>query len=100
MGSNDNDVLKMAGIQKKLAIMYVANGDYEKSITCYEDALTIEKEKLGNDHNHVANTYNKLGIVYGIIGRYGKAIRCYNESLRITQLHLGENDPLVAEILY
>jgi len=52
-------------------------------IQCIEEALSLQKEKLGNDHPSVTRTLHSLALEYKVRGRYDKAIFNLKEALEL-----------------
>ena len=64
----------MAEIQKlEMASTAEKQGRYDEALEAYEDALRIQRAKLGDDHPDVAATRNNLGLVYYSQGRHAEA---------------------------
>jgi tetratricopeptide (TPR) repeat protein len=83
----------------ELALLYVAQGLYEKAEPRYLRALTILEKKLGADHPDVATTLNNLAGLYQVQGLYEKAEPHYVRALAILEKKLGADHPSVANSL-
>lgn len=75
-------------------------GNWEDALMCWENALEIRTQVLGEDHVDVANTYNNMGIAYGRIGQISQALSFLENALDIRTKHYGENHPQVAATLH
>ena len=69
---------------------------YEKALACFEEALSIREQVLGENHPDTARTCNMIGTVYKRLGDYPKALAFYERALRIKVEVLGENHPSTA----
>jgi len=74
-------------------------GDFQKAITCLEQALEIDKEIYGEKHPHVATMLNNLGGAWDSLGDSKKAIDHYEQALKIIREVYGEKHPHVATTL-
>ena len=79
-----------------LALVYKAQGEYEKAKLLYEKSLRIREKILGEEHLDTATSYNNLAGVYETQGEYEKAKLLYEKSLRIREKVLGEEHPSTA----
>jgi tetratricopeptide (TPR) repeat protein len=63
-------------------------GQWGKAVQCWENALDIRLQILGEYHPDVANTWNNLGIALGKMRDYHRAMMCLNQTLEIrTYIH-------------
>jgi len=62
--------------------MYTEN---DHIIECIEDALSIQKSKLGKDHPSVTRTLHSLALEYKARGRFDSAILLLKESLKLLE---------------
>ncbi len=53
-----------------MAILYKAQGEYQKAEPLYLEALNISKKILGDEHPDTASSYNNLAILYKAQGEY------------------------------
>ncbi|MBU7026539.1 MAG: tetratricopeptide repeat protein, partial [Theionarchaea archaeon] len=74
-------------------------GDFQKAITCFEQALEIAKEIYGEKHPDVATRLNNLGLAWYSLGDSKKAIDYYEQALTIDREIYGERHPSVATML-
>ncbi|KAI2500199.1 hypothetical protein MHU86_14274 [Fragilaria crotonensis] len=58
-------------------------GQWEKAVYCWENALEIRLQLLGDYHPDVANTWNNMGIALGKVGEHDRAMMCLNRTLEI-----------------
>ena len=73
---------------------------WEEALLCWQNALEVRLQVLGEDHLDVANTYNNIGIAQGKIGIYDEAIKSLHAALNIRQRQLGEDHSEVAATLH
>jgi tetratricopeptide (TPR) repeat protein len=78
---------------------YIQNsqGDYEKAIEYYGEALEIRQKTLPPNHPHLATSYNNIATVYMNMGEYSKALSFYEKALEIRQKTLPPNHPDLAQ---
>jgi len=89
-GKGQENQEEIAGAYFQLGIIYEHQGQYDKAIEYYENALSIFLEKLGERHPSVATTYNNLALVYGNQGQYDKATEYYENALSNLLEKLGK----------
>jgi len=58
---------------------------YEQALTCYDEALKIQKKLLGEQHLDTANSYNEMGLTYYVLGKYFRALEHFKKALEIRQ---------------
>ncbi|CAF0926073.1 unnamed protein product [Adineta steineri] len=77
---------------------YVKNdqGDYEKAIWYYEQAVEIREKFLPSNHRDLATSYNNIGSVFNRIGEYSKALSYYEKALEIREKFLPSSHPDLA----
>ena len=63
--------------------MYKSLGSYTLALECFQKALDIRKEVLGEKHPDVAKCYNNIGTVYDDQGLYTQAQGYYQKALEI-----------------
>jgi tetratricopeptide (TPR) repeat protein len=71
-------------------------GKFKEAITCYEQALSIDREVYGERHPDVATRLNNLGGAWDALGKPEKAINYYEQALSIDREVYGERHPAVA----
>ncbi|CAF1156481.1 unnamed protein product [Adineta steineri] len=72
-------------------------GDNEKAIWYYEQALEIEQKTCPSNHASFATSYNSIGLVYHSMGEYSKALSFYQQALEIRQKTLPANHSDLAQ---
>jgi tetratricopeptide (TPR) repeat protein len=82
------------GIQK------ARQGDWEKALDCWNNALEIRSQILGESHVDVANTLNNIGIALGKLNRSEEAIVSLHRALEIRIDHYGPEHAEVAATLH
>ena len=73
---------------------------WEEALLCWQNALEVRLQILGEDHLDVANTYNNIGIAQGKIGLYSDAIDSLHRAQVIRMKQLGEEHTEVAATLH
>ncbi|MFM6511617.1 MAG: tetratricopeptide repeat protein [Microcystis panniformis] len=74
-------------------IQLYQQGKYNEAIPLAEQALTIRKQQLGDNHPLTAQSLNNLALLYYSQGRYSEAEPLYKEALAISKQQLGDNHP-------
>jgi len=67
-------------------------GSWESALLCWENALEIRTQVLGETHPDVANTCNNIGIALGKLGRYDAAIEVLERALEQRAKHYGTRE--------
>jgi tetratricopeptide (TPR) repeat protein len=76
-------------------------GKWQDALLCWENALVVRTQVLGDGHLDVANTCNNMGIAHGKLARPQTAIGLLQQALRIRQQHYGTmHHPEVAATLH
>ncbi len=83
----------MASSLNNLALLYSSQGRYTEAEPLYQEALSLSKKLLGQDHPDVATSLNNLALLYSSQGRYTEAEPLYQEAIAIATNTLGENHP-------
>lgn len=73
--------------------------DYDTALESFEDALSIYKEKEGEEAIEVAETLHNIAGVYEARSELDASHPQFTEALRIFRNHLGEDDLAVARVL-
>ncbi|CAF1588245.1 unnamed protein product, partial [Adineta steineri] len=71
-------------------------GDYEKAIWYFEQALKIQEQDLPSNDPLLATSYNNIGNVYDKTGEYSKALSFYEKALEIRENILPSNHSSLA----
>ena len=74
--------------------------DWEGALQCFENALQIRIQVLGENHKDVANTMNNAGIAMGRLGREEEAMEHLEKALKIRTLLHGTDHADVAATLH
>lgn len=73
------------------------NDDWEGALQCWEMALDIRTQVLGEEHKDVSNTRNNLGIALGRLGREEEAMVHLQKALEIrTALYGSKHQDIAA----
>jgi tetratricopeptide (TPR) repeat protein/predicted Ser/Thr protein kinase len=75
------------------------DGEYEQGLVHGEEALSMAREVLGDDHPHVAVALNNIGGSLYQLGRYDAAKEKYELAITETKRLLGEDHPDIATTL-
>ena len=75
-----------------MAGVFEAQGELDKALETYEQALEINKANLGPRHTSVANTLEGMGIVFKAQGKLDKALETYEQALTIYEAHEHTRD--------
>ena len=85
--------VKTAALYNNMALVFRAQGEYEKALVYYEKALAIRERVLGPEHPSTATTYNNMAGVFRTQGEYEKALGYYEKALTVYKMKLGEAHP-------
>jgi Tetratricopeptide repeat len=75
-------------------------GKWDAALSCWENALEIRIQVLGEAHPDVANTCNNMGIALGKLGRADEAMGHLKRALAIRVDRYGLRSPEVAATLH
>ena len=67
-------------------------GSWESALACWENALEIRTQVLGETHPDVANTCNNIGIALGKLERYDAAIEVLERALELRAKYYGTRE--------
>jgi tetratricopeptide (TPR) repeat protein len=76
------------------------HGLWNEALGCWENALEIRVQVLGDSHVDVANTCNNMGIALGKLGRAQEALSALKRALDIRSRHHGLRSAEVAATLH
>jgi tetratricopeptide (TPR) repeat protein len=76
-----------------LAGSYVDGGRHAEAIRLQEQALELQKTKLGPDHPDTLRTMFYLAGSYSAVGRHAEAIKLREETLALRKAKLGPDHP-------
>lgn len=79
MGNMDSSILAVAA--ENMAIVCLAQGDYEEAIIFFTTALRINKKE--KDNARMSGNLESMGMVYEIKGEYIKALEAYLKALEL-----------------
>jgi tetratricopeptide (TPR) repeat protein len=79
-----------------LGRFYEGQGLYKLAEPWKEKCVLLLKQRLGDDHPHVATSFNNLAELYRVQGRYSDAEPLYKKALALRQKLLGDDHPDVA----
>lgn len=64
-------------------------------IQCIEEALSLQKAKLGKEHPSVTRTLHSLALEYKVRGRYDKAMHCLKDALELLAMRIAPFSDIV-----
>jgi tetratricopeptide (TPR) repeat protein len=82
-----------------LARFYEGQGAYGQAEPWLQAGLKVTRDRLGDEHPHVAASLNNFAGLYQSQGRYGEAEPLYRQALTLSQRLLGDEHPDVATSL-
>lgn len=86
----DKEILvNSASLFNSLAMVYDNQGEFEKALEYYFQALEILERVLGTEDPFTATTYDCIAGVYSVQGEYEKALKYYKKALRVRECVLG-----------
>lgn len=80
----------------RLAMLYVANGEYPPAEPLYLRALAIREQTFGAESHFVATSLNNLSELYRMMGDYARAEPVLLRALSIWEKRYGADDAAVA----
>jgi tetratricopeptide (TPR) repeat protein len=83
----------VADVRNNLGHAWNNQGDYDKAIIYYEQALASDLKTLNEDHPNIARDRNNLGHAWYRKGEYDIAIAYYDQALDTLSYKYGENHP-------
>jgi CHAT domain-containing protein/Tfp pilus assembly protein PilF len=83
----------MMRIFNQLGYFYARKGQFDQSLTCFQQALAIAEWINGIDHISSFTIVASIGNVYFGMGQYAIALQHYEKSLLISKQHFGERHP-------
>eukprot|EP00545_Synedropsis_sp_CCMP1620_P000977 CAMPEP_0119021520 /NCGR_PEP_ID=MMETSP1176-20130426/26147_1 /TAXON_ID=265551 /ORGANISM="Synedropsis recta cf, Strain CCMP1620" /LENGTH=310 /DNA_ID=CAMNT_0006976143 /DNA_START=111 /DNA_END=1043 /DNA_ORIENTATION=+ len=75
-------------------------GHWGDAILCWENALEVRQQVLGDSHPDVANTLNNMGIALGRLERFPEALESLNRALQIRTMIYGKVHLEIAATLH
>jgi len=93
---SDEDLI---GLFVGLGRFYQGQGLYKQALPWRKQCLSVTRERLGDDHPHVATSLNNLALLYKSQGRYGEAEPLFLQTLELSKRLLGDDHPDVATSL-
>lgn len=81
-------------------IQRARQGSWEDALACWNNALEIRTQVLGESHVDVANTCNNIGIALGKLNRSKEAITSLHRALDIRIKNYGSEHAVVAATLH
>ena len=81
------------------AVKLYQQGKYPEALSLGQQALTLARERWGEEHENVATSLNNLAVLYKSQGRYSWAEPLYLEALDMTRRLFPDDHPHVATSL-
>lgn len=75
-------------------------GKWDKALACWENALEIRQQVLGECHPDVANTWNNIGIALGKLNRVPEAFEAIEKALELRIRLYGTDKHLEVSATY
>jgi len=72
------------------SLLYTKQARHQKALNALKKALKIKLQKLGDNHDSIADTYTRVGQVYHDQKEYCAALANYRKSLTIKKRELGK----------
>jgi tetratricopeptide (TPR) repeat protein len=88
-----SDESEKALYYNQLGLIKDAQGDYEKAIEYYENALEMWAKTLPSNHPYFSVCFNNMGMIYKSMGHYSEALQLLEGSLKMSEKNLPPNDP-------
>ncbi|MFO0099143.1 MAG: tetratricopeptide repeat protein, partial [Aphanizomenon sp.] len=93
--SDENLIWPFLGVGR----FYKGQGLYNDAEPWGKKCVLLLKQRLGDDHPHVATSLNNLALLYQSQGKYKEAELLYQQALALRQKLLGDDHPDVATSL-
>jgi len=93
--SQQDPLVRAEVLNQRVLELYQA-GRYQEAIPLAEEALSIRREQLGDEHPNVATSLNNLAELYRLQGRSSEAESLFQESLLINRRQFGNRHLAVA----
>lgn len=87
---------QLLGAQGRIA---AERADYPSAAKAYDQALRIERDALGDEHPHIAESLSDLGSLAEQSGDHDTAIGYHEQALALRESSFGPDHPKVAESL-
>lgn len=88
----------VATTMNNLGVGYLAQGQISKAESILREALALQEQAVGPNHDDVATTLNNLASLYFRRGEYDQAEPLYRRALTIFEQQLGPRHPAVASL--
>ena len=75
-----------------LGVIYLAQQDYTKALSTFNEVLAIKEKMLGKNHPDTTSMMNNIAYIYALQGQYTKAEEFYKRAIKIRHNALGENN--------
>ncbi|MEQ8462792.1 tetratricopeptide repeat protein [Coleofasciculus sp. E1-EBD-02] len=82
-----------------LVCFYKGQGLYNQAEPWCKDCVSVIRQRLGDNHPHVAASLNNLAGLYKSQGRYQEAEPLFLDALALRKCLLGDNHPDIAQSL-
>jgi tetratricopeptide (TPR) repeat protein len=68
-----------------LGMFYWGNGDFEKALSCFFEALEINEKHFPEQQENKANYLNNIGLIFQELSQYDKAIEYHTNAMKIRE---------------
>jgi len=92
--------IAMGNMWNAKGIHKAKQGAWVDALACWENALEIRSQVLGESHIDVANSLNNMGIALGKLERYEEAKTALGQALSIREAHYGKEHTEIAATLH
>jgi serine/threonine protein kinase/Tfp pilus assembly protein PilF len=82
-----------------LALLYREQGEYDRALPLFEQALAWQERELGPEHSDLDANLNNLADIYRNLGQYAKAEALLKRVLAVNERIMGSDHPHVATSL-
>jgi tetratricopeptide (TPR) repeat protein len=76
-----------------LANSYFDTGHHDRALKLHEEALALQRSKLGPDHPDTLMSMNNLACSYTDVGQIERALKLFEETLALRRSKLGPDHP-------
>ncbi len=94
--AEDADPEEKSQVDKFMGTIWLAKGNYDKSLIHFKKALATDLKHLDQDHPKVAQDWSNIGRVLGKKGGYDKALEYFEKALASNINSFGKDHQVVA----
>lgn len=97
--TDNRDFRDVATCLNNMGGILCVQGDYTNALTCYNIALNILRNQLGNCKPDIATVYNNIAGIYAYQGKHSEALELFKKALTILRRDYTEKHPFIAKCL-